>query len=102
MAGDRAASLFVKISIGPFPVGELKAWKSGACKVEDTQLRDFDHIVRWATVLASVALRILRLTYLARHRPQLSAEEELTRDEIDAIGRRSRKRGAGERPPLAR
>jgi hypothetical protein len=72
-----------------------KAWKSGACKVEDTQLRDLDHIVRWATVLASVALRILRLTYLARHRPLLSADEELTRSEIDAIGLRSRKRQAG-------
>jgi hypothetical protein len=68
-----------------------KSWKSGACKVEDTQLRDVDHIIRWATVLASVAIRILRLTYLARHRPDAPAEQELSRFEIDAIILASRK-----------
>ncbi len=62
-----------------------RCWKSGACKVEDTQLRDVDHIIRWATVLASVAVRILRLTYLARHRPDARADEELSQAEIDAI-----------------
>jgi Transposase DNA-binding/Transposase DDE domain len=62
-----------------------KAWKTGACDVEDTQLRDISHIIRWATVLASVALRILRMTYLARAQPDLPATVELTLPEIDAI-----------------
>lgn len=61
-----------------------RAWKSGACQVEDTQLGDRDHIIIWATILASVAMRIVRLTYFARNRPDASAEVELTRNEIDA------------------
>jgi hypothetical protein len=61
-----------------------RAWKSGACRVEDTQLGDRDHIIIWAAILASVAMRIVRLTYFARHRPDQSADVELTRHEIDA------------------
>jgi len=61
-----------------------RAWKSGACKVEDTQLGDRDHIIVWAAILASVAIRIVRLTYFARQHPDEPAEVELTRHEIDA------------------
>lgn len=61
-----------------------RAWKSGACRVEDTQLGDRDHVIVWAAILASVAMRIVRLTYFARHRPDEAAEVELTRHEIDA------------------
>lgn len=61
-----------------------RIWKSGACNVEDNQLEDLDHILTWVTILASVAMRILRLTYLARHRPEEPATVELTRHEIDA------------------
>jgi hypothetical protein len=70
-----------------------KSWKSGACKVEDTQLRDIDHIIRWATVLASVAARIVRLSYLARHEADKPALDEFARAEIDAILIASRARG---------
>lgn len=62
-----------------------KIWKSGACHVEDTQLRDRDHIERWATILCSVAMRILRLTYLSRTQPTIDAKVELSRSEIDAV-----------------
>jgi hypothetical protein len=62
-----------------------RAWKSGVCDVEETQLRGRNRIVRWATILASVAARTIRLTYLARHRPQASALEEFSRAELDAI-----------------
>jgi hypothetical protein len=62
-----------------------KAWKSGACRVEDTQLRAQSHIVRWATILASVATRIVRLTYLARLDPDAPATLEFSRPELDAI-----------------
>jgi hypothetical protein len=62
-----------------------KLWKSGACRVEDTQLRARSHIIRWATILASVAMRILRMTYLARHHPETPATEEFSQAELDAI-----------------
>jgi Transposase DNA-binding/Transposase Tn5 dimerisation domain len=80
-----------------------KCWKSGVCKIEETQLRERDHIERWAVVLAAVAVRVLRLTYLARHAPELPALEELHPCEIDAIvlGAKSRKYAPGTVPPLA-
>jgi hypothetical protein len=62
-----------------------RTWKSGACNVESTQLRSVDAILRWATILASVAMRIQRLTKLARAQPDLDATLELTRGELDAI-----------------
>lgn len=79
-----------------------KAWKSGACQVEETQLRDFDHIVRWATVLASVAARILRISYRARTHPSLTSLVEFSRAEVDAIvvTAKSRLHKPGETPDL--
>jgi hypothetical protein len=62
-----------------------RAWKKGGCNVEDNQLRTHPAIVKWATILAAVAARAIRLTYLAREKPDLSALEELSRDEIDGI-----------------
>jgi hypothetical protein len=61
-----------------------KTWKS-VCGIEDTQLEYGDHIVRWAVILSSVALRIERLKYLARVMPDTPASEELTQSEINAI-----------------
>jgi hypothetical protein len=62
-----------------------RIWKTGGCNVEDTQMREFEHIKRWATIHASVAMRLLRLTYLARSTPDQPATVELSRHEIDAI-----------------
>jgi hypothetical protein len=61
-----------------------RMWKSGACRVEETQLRDIDHIIRWATILASVGMRLLRLTYLARSTPEVPATVELSAAEVEA------------------
>lgn len=61
-----------------------RAWKSGVCNVEDTQLRSREGIIKWATILAAVAARASRLTYLAREKPESPATEELSREEIDA------------------
>jgi len=79
-----------------------KCWKSGVCKVEQTQLRDKDNIARWAVVLAAVAVRVLRLSYLARNEPTLPAIEELRRAEIDAIvlGSGTEKYKPGSSPPI--
>jgi hypothetical protein len=62
-----------------------KTWKSDACNVEAMQLRSFDNICRWAALLAAVAMRIQRLSKLARTEPDLPATVELTRGEIKAI-----------------
>ena len=39
-----------------------RAWKRGLCRVEDTQLHSRGAIFKWATILASVATRAMRLT----------------------------------------
>ena len=62
-----------------------RAWKRGLCRVEDTQLRSRDAIFKWATILAAVAARALRLTYLARSDPDTPAVDELSRIELDAL-----------------
>jgi hypothetical protein len=59
-------------------------WKTGACSVEDTQLRDCENIMRWARIAASVAVRILRLTYLGRTAPLAPATAELRPVEVEA------------------
>ncbi len=60
-------------------------WKSGRCNVEDNHLHTSERILKWATILASVAMRTLQLTYQARNTHELSADSLLSRDEIDAI-----------------
>ena len=61
-----------------------RAWKDGACHVEDTQLRSREAIIKWATILAAVAVRATRLTYLAREKPDLPASEEFSAAELTA------------------
>jgi hypothetical protein len=60
-----------------------KTWKS-FCRVEETELRVFESITLWAAILASVAIRIERLKYMARVQPERPADDELNRDELDA------------------
>jgi Transposase DNA-binding/Transposase DDE domain len=62
-----------------------KTWKSGACNVEAMQLHSAERMMRWAAILAAVALRIQRLVKLARSEPELPATVELTRGEVRAI-----------------
>jgi hypothetical protein len=62
-----------------------KAWKSGACDVEDLQLRSEGAIRTWATLLAAAAMRLLRMTYLSRNEPGRPATEEFSVDEIHAV-----------------
>lgn len=69
-----------------------KAWKSGACHVEDMQLHDERGLRLLAVVLASIATRLLRLTYLARKSPDRPATDEFTPIEITAILRLKRKK----------
>src|SRR5262249_17856763 len=62
-----------------------RSWKSGHCNVEQTQLREFDHVLRWAAMLAPVAMRVERLKHLARSQPNLPASAELSDIEIEAL-----------------
>ena len=61
-----------------------RTWKT-TCRVEDLQLRSVDAVRRWATTLAVVAMRVQRLTHLARNQPDAHATIELTDDEIKAL-----------------
>ncbi len=62
-----------------------RTWKNGHCRVEDTQLRQREHVVRWAAMLAAVALRVERLKHLARTSPDEPATIGLTPMEIEAL-----------------
>ena len=55
------------------------------CNVESTQLHAKAHVIKWATLLAAVAMRVERLKHLARQEPTLPASAELTPTEIRAL-----------------
>ena len=60
------------------------AWKSGACGIEHSWLRQREHFYKWATLLSAVAARLERIRLLSRTEPTRNALDEFTRDEIDA------------------
>jgi len=62
-----------------------RAWKSGACRVETTQLRSARGVSIWATLLAAVATRVERLKGLARQQPDEPATIELAEHEVRAL-----------------
>ena|SRR5579862_7736349 len=62
-----------------------RVWKRGLCRVEDTQLRSCQAILKWATVLAAVATRAMRLTQLARSAPDALASTEFSSTELQAL-----------------
>lgn len=62
-----------------------RTWKRGLCSVEDNQLRSRQAVFKWATILAAVASRAHRLTYLAREQPDALASDEFSDDEIRAL-----------------
>jgi hypothetical protein len=59
-----------------------KSWKT-VCKVEQSQL-EVTAFKSWATILASVAMRIERLKHLARNEPEQPATVELSEVEVEA------------------
>jgi hypothetical protein len=62
-----------------------RTWKSGACGVEENQLRSQAAVVKWATILAAVAVRIERIKLLSRREPDRPATDEYTPIELKAI-----------------
>lgn len=77
-----------------------RAWKRGLCRVEDTQLRSRNAITKWATVLAAVATRAMRLTHQARATPDAPATDELTDVELEALIALRRPKGLTDAPTL--
>lgn len=80
-----------------------RTWKSGACCVEESQLRSKESIVKWATILAAVAVRIERIKLLSRKEPERPATDEYKPLEIRAItllrfGKSSKQRLADSAP----
>ncbi len=61
-----------------------RAWKSGHCDIESSQLRSVDAVQRWGAITAAVAARAEHLKLRSRAEPDLPATEELTRNEVDA------------------
>lgn len=61
-----------------------RAWKRGICRVEDSQLQSRSALIKWATILATVAARAVRLAHLLRTTPDIPARDEFTEYEITA------------------
>jgi hypothetical protein len=62
-----------------------RAWKRGHCNVERTQLRSARVIFKWATLLATVATRAMRLAHQARKTPDAAASSEFSEAELRAL-----------------
>jgi hypothetical protein len=62
-----------------------KAWKSGLCRVEDSQLRSTPAVIKWATILAAVATRAERLRLRSRVAGDEPASIEFSDDELFAL-----------------
>ena len=62
-----------------------RTWKSGGCRVEETQLRSPSAVRKWATILAVVAARSEHLRHVSRKSPDLPATTEFTATEIEAV-----------------
>lgn len=62
-----------------------RTWKRGHCRVEETQLRSFGAVVKWATILAVVAARAEHLRHVARKTPDVPADTEFDNVELQAL-----------------
>ena len=52
--------------------------------MEETQLRSANAVIKWATILIAVAVRIERIKQLSRNQPELPASDEFSPAEIKA------------------
>jgi hypothetical protein len=62
-----------------------RSWKSGVCRVEESQLRSSEAAIKWATILAAVATRVERLKLLSRKEPDRPATDEFSAVELRAL-----------------
>lgn len=66
-------------------------WKSGACRIEQSQLRSAERVVKWAILTVVNAARIERLRMLSRTQPGVAADTEFTAHELRALTLMKRK-----------
>ncbi|HEU4535655.1 MAG TPA: IS4 family transposase [Polyangiaceae bacterium] len=62
-----------------------EAMKERGMRLEDSQLQARDHLERFVVLGVALAVRVLRLVYLARERPERPATDELTPREVQAL-----------------
>jgi hypothetical protein len=62
-----------------------RAWKSGACRVEENQLQSVEAVKKWATILAAVAARVERIKLVSRREPERPASDEFSALELRAL-----------------
>lgn len=74
-----------------------RAWKRGCCRVEESQLQSRAALIKWATILAAVAARALRIAQILRTTPDIPAKDEFTDYEIAATFAVAKKRLDGQR-----
>lgn len=82
-----------------------RAWKSGACRVEENQLQSPEAVKKWATILAAVAVRVERIKLLSRREPERPATDEFSALELRALvllrfGKAGKKLTPGTQPTL--
>jgi hypothetical protein len=61
-----------------------RCWKT-VCEVEQTRLRNYSSLLKFATIMASVAARIEHLKTASREKPDAPAHELFSLIELDAI-----------------
>ena len=59
-----------------------RTWKSGACNVQDCQLRSVQSVMKWATIMVAAAARIERLKHLARNEGDTPAADVFSKWEL--------------------
>lgn len=63
--------------------GVFFASKTGLCETERAQLESFEALARWTTLKLSVAVRAKALLEASRQEPDVPADREFAREEID-------------------
>lgn len=63
--------------------GVFFATKTGLCETERAQLESFEALARWITMKLAVAVRTKAILDVSRSTPNLPADREFTRSEID-------------------
>ena len=68
-----------------------RVWKSGACRIEQSQLHTAERVIKWAILAVVNAARIERLRMLSRIQPDVAADTEFTAYELRALTLMKRK-----------
>jgi hypothetical protein len=78
-----------------------KVLKSG-CKVEECLLETAERLQRYLTLFSVIGVRLMRVAYLARIRPEAPATEMLSTEEVEALHIRINKTLPPPNPPSLR